>query len=126
MKFARFVFWTAGVWGLLIVIPLYFTFNTIGRQDPPAITHPQFYFGFLGVTLAWQVAFFLIAANPDRFRPMIIPALIEKLTYVGAITTLLIQRQMSPSESLVAVPDLILTILFAISFAKTRPALAHT
>jgi hypothetical protein len=126
MKFARFVFWTAGVWGLLIVIPLYFTFNTIGRQDPPAITHPQFYFGFLGVTLAWQVAFFLIAANPDRFRPMIIPALIEKLTYVGTITALLIRRQMSPSESLVAVPDLILTILFAISFAKTRPVLAHT
>jgi hypothetical protein len=90
------------------------------------ITHPQFYFGFLGVTLAWQVAFFLIAGNPDRFRPMIIPALIEKLTYVGAITALFIQRQMSPSESLVAVPDLILAILFAISFVKTRPALAHT
>jgi hypothetical protein len=126
MKFAKFVFWLAGIWGVLVIVPLYFMFDTIGRQNPPALTHPQFYFGFLGVTLAWQVAFFFIAGNPERFRPMIIPALIEKLTYVGAIIVLFNQRRMTPSESLVAVPDLILAILFAISFAKTRPALAHS
>jgi len=39
MKFAKVVFWGAGIWGVLTLAPLYFIFDMIGRQDPPAITH---------------------------------------------------------------------------------------
>jgi hypothetical protein len=46
MKFAKIVFWIAGGWGVLVLAPLYFMFDTIGRQDPPVITHPQFFYGF--------------------------------------------------------------------------------
>jgi hypothetical protein len=42
----------AGVWGLVVVSPLYFLFDEIGRQNPPAITHPEFFYGFVAVTLA--------------------------------------------------------------------------
>jgi hypothetical protein len=45
----------------------------ISRNDPPAITHPGFYYGFVSVGLAWQVAFFVIARDPVRFRLMMIP-----------------------------------------------------
>ena len=69
MTFARLVFRIAGVWGLLLLAPLYFMFDLIGRQDPPPITHPAFYYGFAGVALAWQIAFFIIAHDPVRFRP---------------------------------------------------------
>ena len=51
MKFAKIVFWGAGIWGVLTLAPLYFIFDMIGRQDPPAITHPLFYYGFVGVAL---------------------------------------------------------------------------
>lgn len=47
MKFAKIVFYVAFAWGILILAPLYFMFDTIGRQDPPAITRPGFYYGFL-------------------------------------------------------------------------------
>ena len=40
MRFAKVVFWCAAVWGFLALTPLYFLFDTIGRQNPPAITHP--------------------------------------------------------------------------------------
>jgi hypothetical protein len=33
MKFAKVVFWIAGVWGVLVLTPLYFMFDVIGR-DP--------------------------------------------------------------------------------------------
>lgn len=89
------------------------------------LTHPQFYFGFLGVTLAWQIVFFTIATDPARFRPMMIPSLIEKLTYVGAITVLYLQRRMPPPETISAFPDTILAVLFVISFAKTKPSTQH-
>jgi hypothetical protein len=125
MKFAKIVFWIAGAWGVLALTPLYFMFDTIGRQAPPALTHPQFYFGFLGVTLVWQIVFFVIATDPARFRPMMIPSLIEKLTYVGAITVLYLQRRMTPPETISAFPDAILAVLFLISFAKTKPSTQH-
>jgi hypothetical protein len=74
MKFAKLVFLIAGVIGLIELMPLYFTFDVIGRQDPPAISHPGFYYGFVGVALAWQVAFIVISRDPVRLRPMMIPA----------------------------------------------------
>ena len=49
MKFAKIIFWIAAIWGILVLTPLYFLFDTIGRQDPPPITHPGFYYGFVGV-----------------------------------------------------------------------------
>src|SRR5882762_4741253 len=66
MKFAKVVFWIAGTWGLLIIAPLYFMFDLIGRKDPPPITHPGFFYGFVGLALAWQVAFLFIARDPVR------------------------------------------------------------
>jgi hypothetical protein len=42
MKFAKIVFWIAAIWGILVLTPLYFLYDTIGRQDPPPITHPGF------------------------------------------------------------------------------------
>ncbi len=73
MKFARIVFRIAGIWGLLVIAPLYFLFNVISEKDPPAITHPGFFYGFVGVTLVWQIAFLFIAQDPVRFRPLMIP-----------------------------------------------------
>jgi hypothetical protein len=52
MKFAKIVFLIAGIQGLLILAPLYFLERTIGRQAPPAITHPEYFYGFVGVALA--------------------------------------------------------------------------
>jgi hypothetical protein len=81
MKFAKTIFWIAGIWGLLTLAPLFFMFEVIGRNDPPPITHPGFYYGFLSAGLAWQFAFFLLARDPVRFHPMMIPSVIEKFIY---------------------------------------------
>jgi hypothetical protein len=48
MRFAKIVFWIAAIWGVLVLTPLYFMFDLIGRQDPPVITHPGFFYGFVG------------------------------------------------------------------------------
>jgi hypothetical protein len=79
MKFAKAVFWIAGIWGFLTITPLYFMFDLIGRNDPPPITHPAFFFGFVGLALAWQIAFLFIATDPARYRPLMIPSIFEKL-----------------------------------------------
>lgn len=52
VRFARWVFLLAGIIGLIEIVPLYFMESTISRMQPPAITHPGFYYGFVGVALA--------------------------------------------------------------------------
>jgi len=120
MKFAKVIFWAAGIWGLLVLTPLYFMFNIIGIQDPPPITHPAFYYGFVGAGLAWQVVFMIIATDPVRFRPIIIAAILEKFSYAIALTTLYMQNRLHRSDLVFAGVDFLFGLLFVVAFQKTR------
>jgi hypothetical protein len=122
MRFARIVFGIAGIWGVLTLTPLYFMFDLIGRNDPPSITHPGFFYGFVGVSLAWQVAFFFIAKDPERHRPLMIPSVLEKLSYSVPVLVLVLQGRMHPSDLLFAGTDFLLGFLFVLAYFKTRPS----
>lgn len=120
MKFARIVFWVAGIWGFLIITPLYFLFDMIGKQDPPPITHPAFYYGFAGVALIWQLTFILIARDPIRLRPIMVPAILEKLVWSVPVILLVSQKRMRPSDLLFAAIDLSLGALFLVAYLRTK------
>lgn len=119
MRFARVVFLIAGIWGVLVLTPLYFMFDLIGRKDPPPITHPAFYYGFVGAGLAWQIAFLIIAKYPVRLRLIMVPAVIEKFTYGIAMFVLYSQSRVHGSDMVFAAVDTLLGILFIIAFVKT-------
>ena len=38
MKFARLTFRIAGIYGILVLVPMYFMRERIGSDSPPAIT----------------------------------------------------------------------------------------
>jgi hypothetical protein len=122
MKFAKITFWIAAVWGILILTPLYFIFDMIGRQDPPPITHPAFYYGFVGLGLSWQFAFIVIARDPVRFRLMMLPSMLEKFSYFAAFAVLYMQRRVHSSDFGFACIDLLFGLLFIAAFLKTRTA----
>jgi len=119
MKFARIVFGIAAIWGLLIITPLYFMLNLIGEKDPPPITHPAFFYGFVGVALAWQIAFIFIARDPIRFRPMMIPAILEKLVYSIPVIILVLQKRTNPTDLMFSATDLTLGALFLAAYLRT-------
>lgn len=119
MKFAKVVFWIAGIWGVLILTPLYFMFDAISRNDPPAITHPGFYYGFVSVGLAWQFAFFVIARDPVRFRMMMIPSMIEEFGYGASLLVLYFQQRIHPSDLVFAGVDILLGAFFLLAFFRT-------
>jgi hypothetical protein len=87
MRFARWVFVLAGLSGVALVAPLYFE-ERFFRDYPPASNRPEFYYGFVGVTLAWQFLFLVIGSDPVRFRPAMLPAMLEKLGFAVAIPLL--------------------------------------
>jgi hypothetical protein len=119
MKFAKVVFWIAGIWGVLILTPLYFMFDAIGRQDPPVITHPGFYYGFVAVGLAWQAVFLVIAQDPVLFRPMMIPSVLEKFGYGTSLLVLYLQQRLHASDLVFGGVDVLLGVLFLLAFFRT-------
>jgi hypothetical protein len=119
MKFAKIVFWVAAIWGVLILTPLYFIFDMIGRNDPPPITHPAFYYGFVSVGLAFQIAFIVIARDPVRLRPMMIPSVLEKFGYGVTLVVLYLQNRLHPQDLALGGVDLLFGVLFLMAFFKT-------
>ncbi len=88
VSFARWVFLLAGIVGLLEVTPLFFMEKMIGIRQPPPITHPEFYYGFVVIVLVWQIAFLIIARDPVRYVPLMPALFLEKLLYPIVVFTL--------------------------------------
>lgn len=122
MKFAKVIFTIAGIWGILILIPLYFLFDTVGELYPPPVTHPDFYYGFLSITLAWQIAFLVIATDPRRYRPLIPAAILEKFGYIVTLAVLYARGRIQFGQFSAALPDIVLGLLFVTAFSRTSSA----
>jgi len=120
VRFARTVYLAAGIVGLVEIIPLYFAEALINQRQPPAITHAEFYYGFLGVTLAWQVVFLVIAVDPVRFRPLMPVSWIEKGLYPIAVGRLVSTGRTSAQILPAAALDVVWLVLFVISWIRTQ------
>jgi hypothetical protein len=108
MRFAKIVFWIAGALGLLASVGLYF--------QPGSYV----YYGLIAGVLSWQVVFFLIASDPERYRPMMIPAMLEKLIWVVTLLYFHLRGQVTASELASGViPHGLLGVLFVIACLKT-------
>jgi hypothetical protein len=120
VRFARWVFLLAGVIGLAEIVPLYFVESTIGRTQPPPITHPEFYYGFVGVVLAWQIAFIIISRDPVRYVSLMPAIFLEKLLYPLAVFPLYAQGRLHSQMLGGAALDLVWLVLFVTAWLRLR------
>jgi ATP/ADP translocase len=126
MRLARIIFIGAGIWGIVVLTPLYWLVDVTGRHYPPPNDYPQFFYGFIAVAIAWQMAFLLIGSNPVRYRTLMIMAMIEKFSYVTTLAVLFAESRISAIDVQPAIPDGLLGILFVVAFFRTRtPASLH-
>lgn len=119
MRFARLLYLMAGIYGLVVLTPQYFLEDMIGRDYPPAITHPEFFYGFVGLALAWQVLFILLSRDPARYRLMMIPAFLEKMSFAIAVAVLYAQQRVSAQTLVFGSIDFVLGVLFIVAYIKT-------
>lgn len=118
MKFTKYTFLLAGISGIILLFPLYFLENTIANDFPPSITHPEFYYGFIGVALGFQILFIMISINPTKYRMMMIPAMIEKFSFAIAVIILYLQNRVSTAMLGGGLMDLAFGLLFILAFAR--------
>lgn len=117
MKFAKIVYLIAGVYGVLVLAPMYFT----EAQQARPIENPAFYYGFIGVALAWQFAFLVIATDPAKFRPLMFVSLLEKLGFIIPAIVLYTQNRITPNLVAAAGLDGLLLLLFIGAIIATAP-----
>jgi hypothetical protein len=122
MRFARWVFALAGVSGVLLIVPPYFLERQTGEDYPPPVTHPEYYYGFLGVTLAWQFLFLVIASDPVRYRTAMLPAVLEKASFSLAIPLLDAAGRVAGVWLGFASMDATWLVLFVIAYLRTPKA----
>lgn len=121
MKFAKTVFLVAGIYGLIVFLPAYFMEAQTGRDYPPPITHPEYYYGFIGIGVAWQFAFLVISRDPVRYRPLMLPSIVEKASFGIAVVVLYLQQRVSSLIFGAAIIDSLLGVLFIIAWTATSP-----
>jgi hypothetical protein len=121
MRFARTVFTVAGMYGIVVLVPPLFLESQYNRMYPPPITHPEFFYGFFALGIAWQILFFILATDPIKYRSMMIPSMLEKTGYPLALIFLHLHNHIAPRMFALGSVDWIFLILFAIAYAKTGP-----
>ncbi|MEL6875916.1 MAG: hypothetical protein AAGM33_10615 [Pseudomonadota bacterium] len=77
MKATKIIFWIAAIFGIVVLVPGFFGEG----QIQPAISHPEFYYGFHGLALVFQIIFIMIARDPLRYRSLIPIAILEKASF---------------------------------------------
>lgn len=116
--FARRVFLVAGLYGIVALAPQYF----VELGLPTLIERPEHFYGFIGVALAWQVIFLIVASDVMRYRPLMLAGVLEKLSFGAAVAILYSVDRVSIGVLLAGTLDLVLGALFVAAFIATRPS----
>ena len=118
MRFARWTFAAAAIYGFLGLPPLYF----LERRAVPPINHPEYYYGFIGTALAFQIVFAVVARDPVRLRVVMPACMLEKLTFAGALSGLYLLGRIAMPLPIFGAIDLMWLVLFVAAYAKTPKA----
>lgn len=119
MIFARRVFTFGGIWGLAILGSHAFMEGRVGRDHPPAITHPEYFYGFVGIGIVWQILFLVISRDPVRYRPLMIVAVLEKASFFIACVALYVRGRLDLEMLGAGVLDMMLGFLFLLAYRRT-------
>jgi len=122
VTFARRLFLLAGIYGMIVLVPMFFIEKLIGQYDPPSITHAEFYYGFVCAAFAWQIVYLMMFCDPLRWRPLLIPAIISKAGFGISVFVLFAQGRLAARNLPLPSIDLVLAALFAWAYIALRAA----
>ena len=114
MNFVRIIFGLAAAWGFLVLVP-----GLFAEAGP----RPEYYYGFVGLALVFQLVFVMIAIDPVRFAPLIPIAVLEKLAFFLPVTLLYAQGRVAMGPVFVGgMVDGLLMLLFLLAWFLSRRA----
>lgn len=121
MKAAKWIYRIAGIYGLIVLVPMLFTEGYFNQQHPPAVNHTELYFGFVTCAIAWQIGFLLIATDPARYHPLIPATWLEKAGFCVATIVLFSMRRLDGQLLTAGLIDGLFGVAFVYAWFATRP-----
>ena len=122
MKTARLIFTIAGIYGLIVLTPFLFMERLIDERTPGGLTHPEYYYGFLGAALVMQLFYLTIGRDPVRFRPFMPLCTLAKLAFFVPVLILFLQARVPTATLAFASVDALLAFAFLQAWWITDPA----
>jgi hypothetical protein len=119
VRFAKWVFLVAGIYGVCLLAPMFFLEDRLGRDNPPAITHPEFFYGFVGAAFAWQIMYLLIGLDPVRYRTIMLVGAAAKIGFFVTCVILYAMERLAGSTVGIATPDAVLAAFFVAAWLRT-------
>jgi hypothetical protein len=120
VRAARRVFRIAGIYGLIVLLPMFFMEGRVAAAMPPAFTHPEYYYGFLGAAATMQLVYLIIASDPVRYRALMPIAVLAKLNFVGAVAILFAQGRLAAAGLSLPAIDLLIGLAFGWCWLRLR------
>lgn len=124
-KFASRVFLLAGIYGILVLAPQYLAESGAGLALPEPIRNPEHFYGFVGLALVWQLVFLLISRDVERYRPLMLLAVLEKLAFGVPVLILYARGRVNAIVLSFGLIDLVLGVLFLAAFFAGREVTAE-
>ena len=112
MRAARLIFTLAGIYGLIVLTPFLFMERLIAERTPGGLTHPEYYYGFLGAALVMQLFYLTIGRDPLRFRPLMPLCTLAKLAFFVPVLILFLQEKVPALTLEFASVDALLAFAF--------------
>ena len=120
MKLAKYTYLVAGVFGLILVVPAaYAAMVDSSEAMPDPIGAGLFLYGYISQFVAWQLLYFILAADPIRLRPMMVPAFLAELT--APLNSAWLYFYGVPPWFVLTIVFLAFATLFLVSYHRTRP-----
>jgi Na+/H+ antiporter NhaA len=120
MKFAKWVFLTAAIIGLLSTVPLLFAENLI------QVKSPEFFYGFVFLNICLQILYLFVSTDPVRYRLMMIPSFLAKASGAIMLIWLFFAGRVSTQWLGIAAVDGIFAALFLAAYITVKPRIEST
>ncbi|HYJ51792.1 MAG TPA: hypothetical protein VEW04_01340 [Allosphingosinicella sp.] len=115
MKAPRLIFGAAGIYGLIVLLPLFF----MAPWLEPAPNRPEDYYGFLGAASVMQLVYLTIASDPVRFRPFMLLGALSKAVFFVTILTLWLEARTAGAALTLATIDGAIGLAFFYAWWRT-------
>ena len=120
VKSAKLIYRIAGIYGLVVLLPLFLAEDLIGRQAPPPITHPEYFYGFLGAATVMQLVYLTIAGDPVRYRPLMPITVLAKWSFSIAVAILYATGRLTAATLPLPAIDFLIGLAFAFAWLRFR------
>jgi hypothetical protein len=118
-RLARWLFRGAAIYGLIVLLPLYFLERQVAAPAE-LLDHPIYYYGFVGAAAAWQLVYWTIGNDPVRYRAFMPLAAVAKFGFWVPSLILWLNGRAPTSTFAVTNGDLILGIAFFLAWRTLK------